>query len=336
MFGAFASDYWKVNGGVHVLVGQANNTHNPSLQSNNSQYGMAFNKTAAGMNDLRSNFGGGGGNYKTQAFYGNGETFLFRWRKKPNIPPFNKQINSPLAQPPDKQTQQNTGSINKHQDHPSSHASPQTLSHSISDLLLNPPRGIAISNSPNLDPNSVNYNPQNIPSTNPQFQPLTENYFGPAPPPSPPNSTPPVSPGVSPTGGGRKKRENSINFVDTNQVTCPDSPVWTTRISTQDEPPLSDPNGTKSKKQDKDKYGLKVFPWTGANNLFQYINTESKTLALGGGGVGGNFGLCLSGDFERGTTGPVDTFEMEGGVGGLCGVGEFEIFNVEVYGFVEE
>ena len=58
-------------------------------------------------------------------------------------------------------------------------------------------------------------------------------------------------------------------------------------------------------------------------------------MAVGGGGEDGAFAFCLEEDFQRGTTGKTDTFDNPK-LTGENGEGEFEVLNVEIYGFVNE
>jgi len=74
-----------------------------------------------------------------------------------------------------------------------------------------------------------------------------------------------------------------------------------------------------------------VYKWTGENTLFQLLDVKNSRLALGGGGLGGQFGLCIDDDFTCGTTGPCETY---GNREGLCEGGVFDIVGFEVYGFV--
>lgn len=70
-----------------------------------------------------------------------------------------------------------------------------------------------------------------------------------------------------------------------------------------------------------------------ANSFFQLCDQDTSRLAIGGGN--GSFALCVEDDFNRGTSGPSETYGNEEC---LCGGGEgdgwFEILNFEVYGFV--
>lgn len=73
-----------------------------------------------------------------------------------------------------------------------------------------------------------------------------------------------------------------------------------------------------------------IYKWSGANRYIQLCDATKRTLAFGGGGVEGDFGLCVEDDFRRGTTGPCSTFENDA----LCGEGYFDILDLEVWGFV--
>jgi hypothetical protein len=73
-----------------------------------------------------------------------------------------------------------------------------------------------------------------------------------------------------------------------------------------------------------------VFKWTGENRYIQVCDSTTGKIACGGGGEEGAFGLCLEHDFRIGSTGPCDTFHNEP----LCPQGNFEVVDVEVYGFL--
>jgi hypothetical protein len=73
---------------------------------------------------------------------------------------------------------------------------------------------------------------------------------------------------------------------------------------------------------------VKVYKWTGCNRYIQYLDSQRKLLAFGGGG--GAFGLCVEHDFQRGSTGRCETF----GNDLLCSEENFDIIDVEVYGFL--
>ena len=73
---------------------------------------------------------------------------------------------------------------------------------------------------------------------------------------------------------------------------------------------------------------VKVYKWTGCNRYIQYLDSQKKLLAFGGGG--GAFGLCVEHDFQRGSTGRCETF----GNDLLCSEENFDIVDVEVYGFL--
>lgn len=76
--------------------------------------------------------------------------------------------------------------------------------------------------------------------------------------------------------------------------------------------------------------GAKIYGWTGANRYIQFIDFKHTMLALGGGGDVGAFGLCVANDFQKGSSGNCATFENEP----LCTEGNFDILDVECYGFV--
>ena len=72
-----------------------------------------------------------------------------------------------------------------------------------------------------------------------------------------------------------------------------------------------------------------AYKWTGANRYIQICDARAKLLALGGGGKGGDFGLCVEDDFSKGSTGQCETFRNEP----LCGQDQFDIVDFECYGF---
>jgi len=82
--------------------------------------------------------------------------------------------------------------------------------------------------------------------------------------------------------------------------------------------------------RDDENYGVLVYKWTGKNRYIQVCDLQHKMIALGGGGRDGEFGMCVEDDFRVGSTGPCDTFDNAP----LCKQGQFEIMNVECYGFV--
>lgn len=73
---------------------------------------------------------------------------------------------------------------------------------------------------------------------------------------------------------------------------------------------------------------IRVYKWTGANRYIQVCDASSRMICVGGGGD--SFGLCLEQDFSVGSTGPCDTFCNEP----LCAQENFQILNMEVYGFL--
>ena len=73
---------------------------------------------------------------------------------------------------------------------------------------------------------------------------------------------------------------------------------------------------------------IHVYKWTGLNRYIQYVDYPKKVLAFGGGG--GDFGLCIERDFQRGSTGRCDTF----GNDPLCPDENFEVVDVECFGFL--
>lgn len=72
-----------------------------------------------------------------------------------------------------------------------------------------------------------------------------------------------------------------------------------------------------------------IYKWSGANRYIQLCDAAKRTVAFGGGGDEGVFGLCVEEDFRRGTTGHCSTFENEQ----LCEDGYFDVVDVEVWGF---
>jgi len=80
-----------------------------------------------------------------------------------------------------------------------------------------------------------------------------------------------------------------------------------------------------------EKQDVEVYEWTGANRYIQLLDKQNGAIAMGG---GGNFGLRLEDDFQRGSTGRCATF----GNDPLCdgeGCG-FKIADVECWGFKPE
>ncbi|KAL7437282.1 hypothetical protein ACHAXH_005682 [Discostella pseudostelligera] len=72
-----------------------------------------------------------------------------------------------------------------------------------------------------------------------------------------------------------------------------------------------------------------IYKWSGANRYIQLCDASRKTIAFGGGGEEGDFGLCIEDDFRRGTSGHCSTFENEA----LCEEGYFFVMDLEVWGF---
>ena len=72
-----------------------------------------------------------------------------------------------------------------------------------------------------------------------------------------------------------------------------------------------------------------IYKWSGANRYIQLCDVAKRTVAFGGGGDEGDFGLCVEDDFRRGTTGHCSTFENEP----LCEEHVFDILDVEVWTF---
>ncbi|CAM9103018.1 unnamed protein product [Ectocarpus sp. 13 AM-2016] len=72
---------------------------------------------------------------------------------------------------------------------------------------------------------------------------------------------------------------------------------------------------------------MTAFGWTGMNMYLQY--SDSKGIAMGGGGADGSFGLFIGEDFLTGGTGKCDTY----GNPPLCSQEQFQVSQVEVWGF---
>jgi len=85
------------------------------------------------------------------------------------------------------------------------------------------------------------------------------------------------------------------------------------------------PNYGSGRREDK----ISIYKWSGANRYIQLCDFGKRTVAFGGGGTGGGFGLCIEDDFRRGTTGHCSTFENEA----LCEEGYFDVMDMEVWGF---
>ena len=75
---------------------------------------------------------------------------------------------------------------------------------------------------------------------------------------------------------------------------------------------------------------LNVYKWTGKNRYIQLCEVSTKLLAFGGGGDDGAFGLCVEEDFQRGSTGPCDTFDNQP----LCDQEFFDIVDLEFWEFL--
>ncbi|CAN0571424.1 unnamed protein product, partial [Ectocarpus sp. 12 AP-2014] len=69
---------------------------------------------------------------------------------------------------------------------------------------------------------------------------------------------------------------------------------------------------------------MTAFGWTGMNMYLQY--SDSKGIAMGGGGADGSFGLFIGEDFLTGSTGKCDTY----GNPPLCSQEQFQVSQVEV------
>ena len=75
---------------------------------------------------------------------------------------------------------------------------------------------------------------------------------------------------------------------------------------------------------------LNVYKWTGKNRYIQLCEVSTKLLAFGGGGDDGAFGLCVEEDFQRGSSGPCDTFDNLA----LCDQENFDIVDLEFWEFL--
>uniref|UniRef100_A0A7S2PL69 TLDc domain-containing protein n=1 Tax=Leptocylindrus danicus TaxID=163516 RepID=A0A7S2PL69_9STRA len=75
---------------------------------------------------------------------------------------------------------------------------------------------------------------------------------------------------------------------------------------------------------------VEIYKWKGTNVYLQMCDTSNDRIAMGGGGNSGSFGLCVEDSFRRGSTGYCETF----GNPRLCSDNEFDILDMEMYGFV--
>lgn len=73
---------------------------------------------------------------------------------------------------------------------------------------------------------------------------------------------------------------------------------------------------------------VNIYKWKGCNSFFQLCDLSKDRIALGGGSD--SFGLCVEDSFRYGSTGYCSTF----GNDPLCSDEEFDVLDVEVYGFV--
>ena len=94
------------------------------------------------------------------------------------------------------------------------------------------------------------------------------------------------------------------------------------------------PNSHHGKAKGKEKHRSRedktiIYKWSGANRYIQLCDAAKRTVAFGGGGNEGEFGLCIEDDFRRGTTGHCSTFMNEA----LCEEGYFDVMDLEVWGF---
>lgn len=98
--------------------------------------------------------------------------------------------------------------------------------------------------------------------------------------------------------------------------------------NTTDATNKGDDNTTSDDNDTDDSSTISVYKWTGANRYIQVCDLTNRMICLGGGGD--SFGLCLEQDFSVGSTGSCDTFRNEP----LCNQENFQVLNVEVYGFL--
>ncbi|KAG7344268.1 TLD domain containing protein [Nitzschia inconspicua] len=117
----------------------------------------------------------------------------------------------------------------------------------------------------------------------------------------------------------RPNRKTKISYRvsndnNTNNNETDDSATSTTRTTSQ-QPPFS---------------YINVFRWTGKNRYIQLCDVHTKMIAFGGGGTDGAFGVCVQDDFQRGSTGPCDTFDNDP----LCDGGSFDVVDVEFWEFL--
>lgn len=75
---------------------------------------------------------------------------------------------------------------------------------------------------------------------------------------------------------------------------------------------------------------INVYRWSGKNRYIQLCDSHNKMIAFGGGGDDGAFGVCVQDDFQRGSTGPCDTFDNDP----LCESGSFDVVDVEFWEFL--
>jgi len=75
---------------------------------------------------------------------------------------------------------------------------------------------------------------------------------------------------------------------------------------------------------------VEIYKWKGTNVYLQMCDMSNDRIAMGGGGNTGSFGLCVEDSFRRGSTGYCETF----GNPRLCSDNEFDILDMEMYGFV--
>jgi len=74
---------------------------------------------------------------------------------------------------------------------------------------------------------------------------------------------------------------------------------------------------------------VNVYRWTGKNECIQSCNLSKQQLSMGGGGLNADFGLSISENLTRGTSGRCETFDNEI----LSSEPTFDIVNMEVFAF---
>ena len=122
---------------------------------------------------------------------------------------------------------------------------------------------------------------------------------------------------------GRHRRQQAHDFYGSAQACLFRFPNYNDNNHDGTMPPSSS-MGIRKKKEE-----IIIYKWSGANRYIQLCDVVKRTVAFGGGGDEGDFGLCIEDDFRRGTTGHCSTFENEP----LCDDGYFDVMDLEVWGF---